>query len=106
MGVIIFIVLGVVICGLCATNSEQAAKELAEQQIIDEAKLKEIRRVEKENKSLEERKKAYRELCYDRKKEGEFWRYFYLRKKGKLTYIVPEFEERIVKMNKLKKENE
>ncbi len=50
MGVIIFIVLGVVICGLCATNSEQAAKELAEQQIIDEAKLKEIRRVEKGTK--------------------------------------------------------
>lgn len=50
MGVIIFIIIGIVICGLCATNSEQAAKELAEQQIIDEAKLKEIRRVEKETK--------------------------------------------------------
>lgn len=58
---------------------------------------------EETDQDLEERKKAYLELRYDRKKEGDFWRYFYLREKGKLTYIVPEFEERIVKMNKLKK---
>ena len=56
------------------------------------------------DQDLEKRKKAYLGLRYDdRKKEAEFWTYFYKRKKGKLTYIVPEFEQRIVKMNKLKK---
>ena len=57
---------------------------------------------EETDQDLEERKKAYEELRYDRKKEGEFWRYFVKRKNGKLLYVVPEFEERIVKMNKLK----
>lgn len=50
MGVIIFIIIGIIICGCCAMNSEQAAEALKEQQSIDEAKLKEIRRAEKEAK--------------------------------------------------------
>jgi len=50
MGVIIFIVIGIVICGFCAKDSEQAAETLKEQQSLDEAKLKEIRRAERETK--------------------------------------------------------
>lgn len=53
MGVIVFIIIGIIICGFCAMNSEQAAEALKEQQSIDEAKLKElkeIRRAEKEAK--------------------------------------------------------
>lgn len=86
-GVIIFIIVGIFICGCCAAISEQEHEEVNQDQ------------------DLEKRKKAYLKLRYDRKKEGDFWRYFYLRKKGKLTYIVPEFEERIVKMNKLKEKD-
>lgn len=44
MGVIIFVIIGIIICGICATRSEQAAEQWA----IDEAKLKEIRRTERE----------------------------------------------------------
>lgn len=87
-GVIIFVIVGIFICGCCAAISEQEQEEEVNQ-----------------DQDLEERKRAYLELRYDRKKEGDFWRYFYLRKKGKLTYIVPEFEERIVKMNKLKEKD-
>lgn len=83
-GVIIFIIAGIFICSCCAAISEQEVNQ---------------------DQDLEKRKKAYLELRYDRKKEGEFRRYFYLRKKGKLTYIVPEFEKRIVKMNKLKEKD-
>ena len=93
MGVIIFIIIGIIICGFCAKDSDRAAEALKEQQSLDEAKLKEIRK---------QKRNAFEELRYDRNKESEFWRYFCKRKKGKLTYIVPEFEERIVKMNKLK----
>ena len=50
MGVIIFIVVGIAICGICATQSEQAVKDLAERQNVDEAKLKEIRRIKRERK--------------------------------------------------------
>lgn len=83
-GFIIFIIAGICICGCCLAISEQEVNQ---------------------DQDLEKRKKAYLELRYDRKKEREFWRYFYLRKKGKLTYIVPEFEKRIVKMNKLKEKD-
>lgn len=44
MGVIVFVIIGIIICGICATRSEQAAQQWA----IDEAKLKEIRRTERE----------------------------------------------------------
>lgn len=62
---------------------------------INEAKPEENKR----------KREAFESLRYSGRKEGEFWNYFYKRKKGKLTYIVPEFEERIVKMNKLKKDS-
>ena len=82
------ILVGIFICGCCAAKSDQAA--------ATEDK--------KTDQDLEKRKKAWFELVYDdRHKEYEFWKYFGKRKKGKLLYIVPEFEQRIVKMNKLKK---
>ena len=79
---------GIFVCGCCAAESDQAAG-------IEDKKI---------DQDLERRKKAWLELRYDdRKKEYEFWQYFSRRERGKLTYIVPEFEQRIVKMNKLKK---
>jgi rRNA-processing protein FCF1 len=50
MGVIVFIIIGIAICGFCAKDSNRAAEALREQQVIDEAKLKEIRRIEREAK--------------------------------------------------------
>ena len=80
----------------CTMGATDIAKE---QQTLKEQQSQDL-----EKRKKEERKKAYLELCYDdRKKEYEFWTYFGRRRKGKLTYIVPEFEQRIVKMNKLKK---
>ena len=59
---------------------------------------------EKEGTTNEEdkKRKALEALRYEGHKEYEFWSYVAKRKKGKLTYIVPEFEKRIVKMNELK----
>lgn len=76
------VLVGIFICCCCAEKSDQ----------------------DLEKRKKEERKAAWFELYYDdRHKEYEFWRYFGKREKGKLLYIVPEFEQRIVKMNKLKK---
>lgn len=90
------ILIGIFICGCCAAESDQAAAT------EDKKADQDLERRKKAD--LEKRKKAWLELCYDdRKKEYEFWTYFGKRKRGKLLYIVPEFEQRIVKMNKLKK---
>lgn len=50
MGVIIFIIIGIIICGFCAKDSNRAAESLKEQQALDETKLKEIRKTEREAK--------------------------------------------------------
>ena len=82
-------------CTMGATDISKEQQALKEQQSLNEAN---------QDRDLEERKKAYLELCYDdSKKEYEFWKYYGKRERGKLRYIVPEFEKRIVKMNKLKK---
>lgn len=87
------ILIGIFICGCCAAESDQAAG-------IEDKKTDQ----DLEKRKKEEWKKAWFELYYDdRNKEYEFWTYFRKREKGKLLYIVPEFEQRIVKMNKLKK---
>ena len=81
-------------CTMGATDiskEHQALKEANQDQDLEKRKKKEW-------------EKAWRELCYDDgKKEYEFWIYFGNRERGKLRYVVPEFEQRIVKMNKLKK---
>lgn len=85
------ILVGIFVCGCCAAESDQAAT------IEDKKTDQDLERRKKE-------KEAWFALYYDdRKKEHEFRTYYGKRERGKLTYIVPEFEQRIVKMNKLKR---